>query len=177
MTDLVAIVYPDEGRAAEVMDKLRELSSQYLIDLEDAVYVTKDTRGKVKLHESVDLTGTGAIGGAFWGLLIGLLFFIPIGGMIIGAIAGAIGGSLADYGIDDEFAKSLTKSMTPGSSAIFMLVRKVTVDKVVPELSKFGGKILHTSLSKDVESKLQATLDEADKAEAKQALLWSQSDR
>lgn len=89
--------------------------------------------------------------------------------MIIGAIAGAIGGSLADYGIDDEFAKSLTKSMTPGSSAVFMLVRKVTIDKVEPELAKFGGKILHTSLSKEVEAKLQATLDEAGKAEVKQA--------
>jgi uncharacterized membrane protein len=129
MADLIAIVYPDEGRAAEVMAKLKELSSEYLIDMEDAVYVTKNKEGKVKMHQSVDLTEAGAIGGAFWGLLIGLLFFIPVGGLIIGAIAGAIGGRLADFGIDDKFAKSLTNEMTPGSSAIFMLVRKVTTDK------------------------------------------------
>ncbi len=161
MAELVAIVYPDEGRAVEVMAKLKELSSQYLIDLEDAVFVTKNTEGKVKIHQSVDLTGAGAVGGAFWGMLIGLLLFIPIGGMIIGAIAGAIGGKLADYGIDDKFAKSLSNEMKPGSSAIFMLVRKATTDKVEPELAKFGGKILHTSLSKDAEAKLQAMLNEA----------------
>jgi uncharacterized membrane protein len=163
MADLIAIVYPDEGRAAEVMAKLKELSSEYLIDMEDAVYVTKNKEGKVKMHQSVDLTEAGAIGGAFWGLLIGLLFFIPVGGLIIGAIAGAIGGRLADFGIDDKFAKSLTNEMTPGSSAIFTLVRKVTTDKVEPELAKFGGKILRTSLSKDAEAKLQAVLSEAGK--------------
>ena len=163
MADLMAIVYPDEGRAAEVMAKLKELSSEYLIDLEDAVVVTKDNEGKVKLHQSFDLTGAGAVGGAFWGMLIGLLFFMPLGGLIVGAIAGAIGSKLSDFGINDDFARSLGKEMTPGSSAIFMLVRKVTMDKVEPELGKFGGKILRTSLSKEAEAKLQAALDEASK--------------
>jgi len=104
MAELLAIVYPNEGRAAEVMAKLKELSSEYLIDLEDAVLVTKNTEGKVKLHQTMDVTEAGAIFGAFWGLLIGLIFFIPIGGLIMGAIAGAIGGRLTDYGIGDNFA-------------------------------------------------------------------------
>jgi uncharacterized membrane protein len=97
-------------------------------------------------------------------LLIGLIFFMPLGGMIIGAIAGAIGGKLADFGIDDNFARSLSKEMTPGSSAIFMLVRKVTADKVAPELAKYGGKIMYTSLSKKAEARLQAMVEEAKKS-------------
>jgi uncharacterized membrane protein len=161
MADLIAIVYPEEGKAVEVLEKLKDLSVRHLISLEDAVYVTKNTEGKVKLHHSADLTGEGAVFGAFWGLLIGLIFFMPLGGMIIGAIAGAIGGRLADFGIDDNFARSLSKEMTPGSSAIFMLVQKVTADKVAPELAKYGGKIMYTSLSKKAEAKLQAMVEEA----------------
>ncbi|MGD0952816.1 MAG: DUF1269 domain-containing protein [Methanotrichaceae archaeon] len=163
MAELLAIVYPNEGRAAEVMAKLKELSSEYLIDLEDAVLVTKNTEGKVKLHQTMDVTEAGAIFGAFWGLLIGLIFFIPIGGLIMGAIAGAIGGKLTDYGIDDNFAKSLSNEMKPGSSAIFMLARKVPTDKVETELAKFGGKIMRTSLSTDAEAKLQTMMDETKK--------------
>ncbi|MGD0954423.1 MAG: DUF1269 domain-containing protein [Methanotrichaceae archaeon] len=168
MAELVAIVYPNEGRAAEVLAKLRELSSEYLVDLEDAVIVIKNAKGKVKLHQTMDFTETGAILGAFWGMLIGLLFLMPMGGLIfgaIGAVSGAIGGKLADYGIDDDFAKSLSNEMKPGSSAIFMLVRKATTDKVEPELAKFGGKIMRTSLSKDAETKLQTMMDEANKIE------------
>jgi uncharacterized membrane protein len=163
MAELVAIVYPKEEIASKVMEKLKELTKLYLIELEDAVYVTKNKDGEVKLHQSIDLTGAGAVGGAFWGMLIGLLFFMPLGGMIIGAIAGAIGGKLADFGIEDDFAKSLANEMSPGSSAVFMLVRKVTLDKVEPELAKFGGKLLHTSLSKEMEEKLQASINEAAK--------------
>jgi uncharacterized membrane protein len=159
MADLVAITYPDEHRAAEVLATLKRLQHEYLIDLEDSCVVTKDAQGKIKLHQSVNLTATGALSGAFWGSLVGLLFFFPLGGAAIGAAAGALTGALSDYGIDDQFIRSLSEQMTPGSSAIFMLVRKVTTDKVEPELAKFGGKILYTSVSKEAEAKFQAMLD------------------
>jgi len=41
------------------------------------------------------------LGGAFWGMLIGLLFFIPWLGLAIGAIPGAVAGGLTDTGVDD----------------------------------------------------------------------------
>ena len=92
-------------------------------------------------------------------MLIGLLFFVPIAGLAIGAASGAILGNLADYGIDDKFAKQLSATMTPGSSAIFVLVRKSTPDRVVPEIAKFGGTVLRTSLPKETEAKLQDALN------------------
>ena len=52
MANLVVIAYDDEFRAAEVLATLRRLQRDYLIDLDDAVYVTKDGEGKIKLHES-----------------------------------------------------------------------------------------------------------------------------
>jgi len=39
----------------------------YLIDLEDAVVAVKDEKGKVKLHQAVNLTAAGAVSGGFWG--------------------------------------------------------------------------------------------------------------
>jgi uncharacterized membrane protein len=158
MSNLIVVAYPDEYRAAEVLASLRRLNKEYLIDLDDACYVTKDARGKIKLHQNTSLTGAGAAWGGMWGMLIGLLFFVPFIGLAIGAGVGALSGKLADYGIDDKFAKQIAATMQPNTSAIFMLIRKSTPDKVVPEVAKFGGTILQTSLPKETEEKLQEAL-------------------
>jgi uncharacterized membrane protein len=155
----VSVVYDDEFKAAEVMAALRRLQSEYLIDLEDAIYVTKDAEGKMKMHQSVNLTGAGAAGGALWGGLIGLIFLAPLAGMAIGAASGALAGKFSDYGIDDKFVKELSSEMGPSSSAVFVLVRKSTPERVLPEVGKFGGKVLHTNLAPDGEARLQAALD------------------
>lgn len=169
MSNLVVVAYPDEYRAAEVMAALRRLNKQYLIDFEDACYVTKDARGKIKLHQNTSLAGAGAAWGGLWGMLIGLLFFVPFLGFAIGAGMGAITGKLSDYGIDDKFAKQLTATLQPNSSAIFVLVQRSTPDKVVPELAKFGGTILQTSLPKETEDKLRAALEQGGAEQVAQA--------
>ena len=147
MSNLVVVAYPDEYRAAEVLAALRRLNSEYLIDLDDACYVTKDARGKLKLHQNTSLAGAGAAWGGMWGMLIGLLFFVPFLGLALGAGLGALSGKLSDYGIDDNFAKQIAANIQPNSSAIFMLIRKSTPDKVVPEMAKFGGTILNKAYS------------------------------
>ena len=166
MSTLVAVAYDDEYRAAEVLATLKRLQSSYLIDLDDAAYVTKGQDGKVKVHQGHDLTGAGALGGGFWGLLFGLLFFVPILGLAVGAGLGALIGHYSDYGIDKEFMEGIRAQMKPGSSAIFVLVRKSTPDKVIPEIAKYGGTVLQSNLSEDAEQKLQAALDEAQQKEA-----------
>jgi uncharacterized membrane protein len=158
MSELIVVAYPDEYRAAEVLATVRRLQSEYLIDLEDAIVVTKDSVGKLKLHQSHDLTAEGAIGGAIWGTLIGLFFMVPFVGTVLGAGIGALTGSLSDYGIDDNFAKELSAQMTPGSSAIFVVERHMTADKVIPALSPFGGSVLRTSLPNDLEATLRQAL-------------------
>lgn len=159
MSTLVVVEYPDEYRAAEVLASLRRLNKAYLIDLEDACYVTKDARGKIKLQQNTTLTGAGAAWGGMWGMLIGLLFFMPFVGLAIGAGMGALVGKFSDYGIDDKFAWQVAHDLQPSTSALFVLVRKSTPDKVVPEVAKYGGKILQTSLSKETEDKLQAAMN------------------
>jgi len=163
MSTLVVIGYDDEFKAEEVRLKLRKLQKDYLIDLEDAVVAVKNDKGKVKLHQAINLTAAGAIGGGFWGSLIGLIFLNPLLGAAVGATAGAVSGALTDVGINDKFMKELAETLNPGNSALFVLVRKATPDKVLEEVKGTGGKILKTSLSHDDEAKLQAALNAARK--------------
>jgi uncharacterized membrane protein len=158
MSTLVVIGYDDEFKAEDVRLKLRKLQKEYLIDLEDAVVAVKDAKGKVKLHQAVNLTAAGAVGGGFWGSLIGLIFLNPLLGAAVGAAAGAVSGALSDVGIDDNFMKELSDNMSPGTSALFVLVRKATADKVLDELRGSGGKVLKTSLSHEDETRLQAAI-------------------
>ena len=111
------------------------------------------------------LTATGAVTGGFWGTLIGLIFLNPLLGMAAGAAAGAVGGALTDVGINDKFMKDLSSGFKNGSSALFILVRKVTPDKVLAELEGSGGTVLQTSLTHEQEAKLQAALNTVKMAE------------
>ncbi len=159
MSDLFAIAYDDLFKAEEVRLTLAKLQTEHLIELDDAAVVVKDKEGKVKLKQAVNLTTAGAASGGFWGLLIGTLFLVPLFGAAVGAATGALGGALSDIGVDDDFMRELGETLQPETSALFILVRKVTPDKVLDEVSKYGGKILRTSLSKDDEQQLQSVLD------------------
>ncbi len=159
MSELFAIAYDDEYKAEEVRLTLLKLQVEHLIELEDAAVVVKNSDGEIKLKQAVNLTAAGAASGSFWGLLIGTLFLNPLLGVAVGAASGALGGALTDIGVDDNFMKELGKNLTPKSSALFILVKKMTPDKVLDEVSKYGGKILRTSLSKDDEKQLQEVLD------------------
>ena len=160
MSNLVVIAFEEEHKAFELRAELVKLQKEYLIKMEDAVVVTKDPEGKVKLHQAVNLTAAGAVGGTFWGALIGLIFLNPLVGAAVGAGAGALSGKMADIGIDDKFMKALGETFQPNTSALCVLVKEATPDKVMEKLRGFGGKILQTSLSKEDEAKLQQVLAE-----------------
>ncbi len=165
MADLIVIEYDDMHKAEEVRLKLQKMQQDYLVDLADAVVAVKDENGKVKLNQIHNLTATGAISGGFWGTLIGVIFLNPLLGMAAGAAAGAIGGALTDVGINDNFMKQLASGFNNGTSALFILVRKVTPDKVLAELEGSGGTVLQTSLTHEQEAKLQEVLNAARVAE------------
>jgi uncharacterized membrane protein len=166
MSDLVVVTYPDEYRAGEVLAVLQRLQEKLLIDLEDAGYVMKDKAGNFKLHETIPMTKIGATSGlasgTMWGALIGMLFLQPALGAMAGAAAGAatgaLSGKLSDFGIPNDFIKQLGENLKNGTSTLFILVRRVTPDKVLAEISSYGGTVLHSSLSTDAEARLQAAL-------------------
>jgi uncharacterized membrane protein len=166
MPTLVVIGYESEIKAEEVRLALLKLQREYLIDLGDAVVAVRDEDGTVKLRQLVNLTATGALGGGFWGTLIGVLFVNPLFGLAIGTAAGALSGALSDVGIDDKFLKQLAQTLKPGTAALCVLVRRATPDKVLEEIKGFGGTVIKTSLSHDDEVKLQAALSSAKSAGA-----------
>jgi uncharacterized membrane protein len=163
MADLVAVAFDDETTAFELRAALAKLQKEYLIQMDDVVVLTRSEDGKVQLHQAVNMTAAGAAGGGFWGMLIGLIFLNPILGAAVGAGAGALSGYFTDIGIDDKFMKELGEKLPKGGSALFVLVRKVTGDKVLAALEPFRGKgqVLQTSLNKDSEEALRAALEKA----------------
>ena len=158
MADLIAIGYPDEGTAAQALEEAQRLSSELLIEPDALAAIRRDTEGKFHTTTTQHAVGTGTVWGMFWGFLFGLLFFVPVFGMAIGAGLGAIMGKIEKSGIDKEFQNQVREQLQPGTSALFMIVEKVTPDKAIEALSKYGGTVLKTSLSKEAEAELQKEL-------------------
>ena len=158
MADLIIIAYPDLATAEASRAKLMQLQKEYLIELGDAVVAERQADGTVKLHQLINTTAAGAAGGAMWGTLIGLLFLNPLLGAAAGAAGGALSGYLTDVGIDDKFLKEAAEALTPGQAALCVMVRKVTADKVLPEMAHFGGTVLRTNMTTEQETKLRDAL-------------------
>ena len=158
MSDLVVIAFPTEAKAEEVRQKLLAMQKEYLIELGDAVIAVKDSKGQIKLNQLINTTAAGAATGAFWGTLIGLIFLMPLAGAALGAASGTLSGY--DVGIDDKWMKETAAAIQPGTAALFVLVRKVTADKVLDRLKGEGGTVLKTSLDHTKEAALQAALAE-----------------
>lgn len=155
MSDLIVVAFDNPTGAEELRDKLINLQKQHIIALDDAAVVIRKDDGKVKVKQVQSLTGAGAVGGAFWGMLIGLLFWAPWLGLAIGALSGALAGHFSDTGVDDKFIKEVGETIEPGHSALFLLVRESTPDKVLEQLKGTKAKIIQTSLSEEQEAKLR----------------------
>ncbi|MER2508879.1 DUF1269 domain-containing protein [Amaricoccus sp.] len=159
MADLIAVIFPSEAKAEEVREKVLSLQKDYIIEIGDAVIATKTEAGHVKLNQLMNTTAAGAAGGSFWGLLVGILFMNPLLGVAVGAGSGALAGALTDIGVNDKFMKGLAaENLQPGQAVLFVLVRKVTGDKVLDAVRGVGGTILQTSLDHTREEKLREAL-------------------
>jgi uncharacterized membrane protein len=169
MSDLVFIAFPTEQKAEEVRQKLLGMQKEYLIELGDAVVAVKDAEGRIKLNQLMNTTATGALSGALWGSLIGLIFLSPLVGAAIGAASGALGGKLTDVGIDDKFMKEAASALQPGAAGLFLLIRKMTTDKVLADLKGVGGTVMRTSFDETKEAALREALAQHAAAEAKAA--------
>jgi uncharacterized membrane protein len=155
MTDMVVLSFDGVDTASNARNRLIELNNQFLLRLDQAVEVVRTPDGQVKIKEEPRLTGLGAVGGAFWGLLIGLIFFIPAAGFLVGTASGAIAGHFAKAGITKEYMQQIQSAIQPGQSALFILADNVKLDRVIPMMTEYHPKVLRTSLSTDQEAKLR----------------------
>jgi uncharacterized membrane protein len=158
VSDLVVIEFPSEAKAEEVRQRVLDMQKDYVIELGDAVIAVKQPNGRVKLNQLFHPAAAGAAMGTMWGTLIGLIFLMPLLGAAVGAASGAVGGALTDVGIDNRFMKDVAASIEAGNAALFLLIRKVTADKVLADLKGVGGKVLRTSFDHTKEEALRAAL-------------------
>ncbi|MDX3806537.1 DUF1269 domain-containing protein [Bosea thiooxidans] len=169
MSDLVFIAFPTEQKAEEVRQKVLSLQREYLIELGDAVVVVKDEKGQVKLNQMINLTATGAASGALWGTLIGFIFLAPLVGTALGAASGALSGKFTDIGINDQFMKDAASALQPNTAGLFLLIRKMTTDKVLADLKGVGGTLISTSFDETREAQLRKALSAVASTEASPA--------
>ena len=159
MSDLVFIAFDNEKKAEEVRDKVLEMQREYLIEVADAVIATRDDKGRVKLNQLMHPAASGAVSGAFWGMLVGWIFLMPVAGAAVGAAGGALGGSLIDVGINDQDMRTqANEALKPGTAGLFLLIRKMTTDKVLEDLKGVGGTVIRTSFDHAKEEALKAAL-------------------
>jgi uncharacterized membrane protein len=165
MSSLVVVSFPKVEEAEQVRRELVDIQREQLISLEDAVVVEHDGEGQVHLRQAINLAAAGALGGGFWGTLVGLLFLNPLLGAAVGAGVGAASGSLSDLGINDAFMRELGETLPKGSAALCLLVREATPDRVIERLRTHAphAKLLRTNLSHTDEDHLRELLDKASK--------------
>ena len=163
MSNLVVIGFPKVEEAEQVRLELVAIQEEHLITLEDAVVLEHGSDGHVHLRQAINMTATGAMGGSFWGLLVGLIFANPLLGLAAGA--GAASGALSDIGINDKFLKELAERPPQGNAALALLVRDSTPDRVIERLRRHvpNARLVHTSLSHTDEEKLKEQLEKARK--------------
>ena len=158
MSELIAIGYPDMTTASMAMEEVERLSDDLVIQPDAVAVIIRDETGKFKTITNAHAVGVGASYGMFWGLLFGLLFFVPFLGMAFGAGLGALMGKVEKTGIDRAFQDRVRELLKPGTSALFMIIEKVTPDRAVAALGHYGGTVLKSSLSEDAEARLQEAL-------------------
>ena len=158
MSDLVVIAFASEDKAEAVREKVLKMQQQYLIELEDAVVAVKRADGHVKLNQMVNPMAISAASGTMWGAIIGMIFAMPLAGAALGAASGALSGALTDLGINDGFMKEVAGAISPGQAALFLLIRKMTADKVLEDLEGVGGTVLRTSFDHTKEDALRDAL-------------------
>lgn len=161
---LVAIMMKDIETARSARAECAAMARDHLLTLEDAVVVYKED-GDVKLDQAVNLTAAGAMGGAWWGVLIGAIAGIATGGAGLalaglagGAAGGALSGWMSDAGISDEMMKETAAALEEDKPILFIAGRTGAPDKVLERLTPFGGSVVTSNLTEDADKRINEAL-------------------
>jgi len=159
-SDLVVIAYDDEATAKNALGTLKRLQHEQLIELDDAAIAARDGAGKISIHQEHSAgSAFGTASGAFWGGLLGIVFFVPLLGIALGGVAGALSARASDYGIDEKLLQTVSQRLDAGHALLFLLIHKSTPEKVLPEIAHFGGHVVQTSLTPEAQAALETALE------------------
>ena len=160
MSELIVIGYDNQDAATQAYNKVLDLNKDFVVTLSGLAIVTVDADGKSHVDTPQKIVGVSAASGALWGMLIGLLFFVPGVGLLLGGAMGVLFGKLSQSGVNDQFRSQVQQMLTPGRSAVVIMASKITGDKFTEAMAPFGGTVLKTSLSEQDEKELAAELAE-----------------
>ncbi|MGO8887675.1 MAG: DUF1269 domain-containing protein [Streptosporangiaceae bacterium] len=160
MSELIVIGYNDEASATAAYNKVMDLTKDFVVSLTGLAIVHVDAEGKSHVETPQKIVGVSAASGALWGMLIGLLFFVPGVGLLLGGAMGALFGKLGKSGVNDQFRTQVQDMLKPGTAAVVVMASKITEDKFADAMGPFGGKLLKTSLSEEDEKELASELAE-----------------
>ncbi|MCO5223212.1 MAG: DUF1269 domain-containing protein [Thermomicrobiales bacterium] len=141
---LLAAKYPNEEHAKTILDMLESMHRALTIDLKDAVMITREADGKIKTHETTDVTTKkGALRGVIAGGILGLIFPPSL---LVSALAGggigAIWGRIKDSGVKHDDIKELADSLTGDQAAIIVLVSTETAEATQQALGSYDGDLV-----------------------------------
>jgi uncharacterized membrane protein len=160
MSELIVIGYDDQDTATQAYNQVQALNKDFVVTLSGLALVTVDAEGKSHVETPQKIVGVSAASGALWGMLIGLLFFVPGIGLLLGGAMGAVFGKLNKSGVNDQFRRQVQEMLKPGSAAVVIMASKITEDKFGDAMGQYGGSLLKTSLSEEDEKELAAELAE-----------------
>lgn len=158
MSELIVIGYDDHTQASAAYNQVLDLQKDFVVSLQGLAIVTVDAEGKSHVETPQKIVGVSAASGALWGMLIGLLFFVPFMGLALGGALGALFGKMGKSGINDQFRSQVQAMLKPGHAAVVIMASKITEDKFADAMKSYGGELLKTSLSEEDEKELAEEL-------------------
>ncbi|MFA5506082.1 MAG: DUF1269 domain-containing protein [Vulcanimicrobiota bacterium] len=151
LPELIVLSFPTTFGASKFLEAMVPLHEEHLIRIEDAAIAVKNADGRVRGGVRQEMAVHGLLSGSIWGTLTGALFLEPFLGMVLGGLIGMFTGGLlsqAHNGINSRVVAGLAdRALEPNSSALFLLVSKLTLDKVVERTVDHDATIVRTSFS------------------------------
>jgi uncharacterized membrane protein len=154
MATLTVFKFASAGDAEQALDTLHQLQQRQVVTILDAAIVTWP-KGRSRPRTRQASAANNMLDGAFWGMLFGVIFFMPVLGVAVGAEAGMLNGALVDVGIDDNFIYHVRSKVTEGTSALFILSSDAVIDRLMERSKETKPELIATYLAKEQEAKLR----------------------
>jgi len=161
--ELTITIFDDENAAYQAYEIVRKLHNDGAIEIQDVATLVKQRDGTSLIHDAQDVgPADGGLFGIIAGGLIGLIGG-PLGsiiGGVAGGATGAVSATLIDLGFPRDDLQALLDQLTPGSSALLVLLDPIWHDELEPALASAVGirtrRILRRASAADLASTHEA---------------------